>query len=117
MANVVSSVRVRYEDLRTLNFAAISPAYAAVGTPFENPVRILKVTNLTNGNLLISFNAVDDMDIVAAGGFYLYDFTSNKSDAGGLFEQPAQDRLYVRNPGVAATSGDVYVTVIFASQV
>ena len=56
MSSQVSSVRVRYEILRSLGFAAISGVYAGVGTPFANGVRILKVTNLTDANLLISFD-------------------------------------------------------------
>jgi hypothetical protein len=117
MSNAASSIRVRFEDLRSLAFGSISGTYTAVGTPFSNPVRILKVTNLTDANLLVSFNGIDDKDIVAANGFFLYDFSTNKSDAAGLLEQSAGDRLYIKDDGSAATSGSVYVTVVYASQV
>lgn len=116
--SLVSSALVRYEDLRALPFGAIAAFYTAVGLPFFNPVRILKVTNLTDIALLISFNGVDDMDVVAANGAYVYDFSTNRSSKGGLLEQPANDRLYVKQAGAApATSGNIYVTVIYASQV
>jgi hypothetical protein len=117
MSNLVSSVRVRYEPLRSIGFLGISAIYAGVGLPFENPVRILKVTNLTNVNILVSLNGIDDHDIVAANGFFLYDYSSNKSNAAGLLEQPQGDRIYVKAETGLPAAGNVYVTVVYASQV
>lgn len=117
MSNALSSILARYEDLRSLAFGDISGIYAAVGTPFANPVRILKVTNLTDANLLVSFNGIDNKDIVAANGFYLYDYASDRADMAGTLEQQAGTRIYVKQESDAATSGSVYVTVIYASQV
>jgi len=117
MASLVSSVRVRYEPLRSVAFGAITNSYASVGLPFENPVRILKVTNLTNQAVLVSLNGIDDHDIVAANGFFLYDYSSNRADAAGLLEQPQGDRIYVRTPSTLPTIGSLYVTVVYASQV
>jgi hypothetical protein len=117
MANLVSSVRVRYEPLRSVAFGAITTVYAGVGLPFANPIRILKVTNLTDKNILVSLNGIDDHDIVAANGFFLYDYASNKSDAAGLLEQPQDDRIYVKAASALPTTGNLYVTVVYASQV
>lgn len=107
--------KIRYETLRILNFADISVSYASVGTPFSHPVRILKVSNTTNANLIISFDGVNEMDFIAASSFYLYDFGSNKADPGGYLEQPIGDRLYVAQESIAPTSGNVYVTVVYAA--
>jgi hypothetical protein len=117
MSNLVSSIRVRYEPLRSVVYSTVSASYEPVGLPFANPVRILKVTNLTNQNVLISLNGIDDHDIVAAGGFFLYDYSSNKANAAGLLEQPQGDRIYVKAPSTLPTVGNVYVTVVYASQV
>lgn len=117
MSNLVSSIRVRFENLRSLGFASIIGTYTGVGTPFANPVRLLKITNLTNANLLVSFNGVDDKDIVAANGFTLYDFGTNQTASAGNLEMAVGDRVYVREESAAPTSGSVYVTVIYASQV
>lgn len=117
MSNLASSIRVRYEPLRSILFSGISGTYAGVGTPFANPVRILKVSNLTNQNMIISLNGVDDHDVVAAGGFFLYDYASNKSEAAGLLEQPQGDRIYVKAESTLPASGRLYVTVVYASQV
>jgi len=117
MSNLVSSIRVRYEPLRSIDGASITGIYQGVGLPFANPVRILKVTNFTNENILISLNGVDDHDIVGASGFFLYDYASNKADAAGLLEQPQGDRIYVKAEDTLPTLGNLYVTVVYASQV
>lgn len=117
MSNLTSSVRVRYEPLRSISFLDITDDYQSVGLPFANPVRILKVTNLTDENVLISLNGVDDHDIVPANGFFLYDYSSNKANAGGLLEQPQGDRIYVAAENTLPATGNVYVTVVYASQV
>jgi hypothetical protein len=119
MSNVSSSVRARYEPLRSILFSGISGVYAGVGLPFENPVRILKVTNNTDKNILVSLDGINDHDIVAANGFFLYDYTSNKSNSGGLLEQPQGDRIYVKAEAAdnLPTIGTLYVTVVYASQV
>jgi hypothetical protein len=118
MSNLACSIRARYEPLRSAAFGSITAMYTAVGFPFSNPVRILKVTNLTNKNILISLNGIDDHDIVAANGFFLYDYSSNKSSVGGLLEQPQGDRIYVKSETVSLpTIGAVYVTIVYASQV
>lgn len=117
MANLVSSARIRYETLRSVDSIDISADYEGVGSPFENPVRILKVTNLTNGNVLISFNGIDDHDIVPANGAYVYDYGTNRSSTGSLLEQSAFDRLYVKAEDDLPDTGILYVTVIYASQV
>lgn len=109
------SVRIRYEPLRSLAFGGISGAYAAVGTSFANPVRILKITNTTDANLLISFDGVTDRDIIAANTIEVLDYGSNKADTGGQLDQSTGDRVYVKQAGGAATGGSVYVTVIYAS--
>lgn len=117
MSSLVSSVRVRYEPLRSIDFASILATYESVGLPFSNPVRILKVTNLTDVNILVSLNGVDDHDIVAAYGFFLYDYASNKASAAGLLEQPQGDRIYVKAEDGLPLVGNLYVTIVYASQV
>lgn len=118
MANLVSSIRVRYEPLRSVGFSTITNAYTSVGLPFANPVRILKVTNLTDKNILVSLNGLDDHDVVSANGFFLYDYASNKANAAGLLEQPQGDRIYIKSEtNVVPTMGNLYVTVVYASQV
>lgn len=114
--NSVASVRVRFENLRSLASGLIGAGYTGVGLPFANPIRLLKFTNITDANIIVSLNGIDDIDIVPAQSFALYDFTSNKSDQSGFLELPAGDRVYIRLQGAAATTGSFYVTALYASQ-
>ena len=115
--NVQSSQRVAYEILRSLGYADISTVYAGVGTPFANPVRQLLIHNTTDINLIISFDGVNPHTVIISDSGEVLDYCSNKNDSGGNLEQPAFTRLYVKQEtATAATEGNIYVTVIYASQ-
>ena len=110
-----NAIKVRYEELRSIGFASLSGAYVGVGAAFQHPLRLLKVNNVSDANLIISFDGITDMDFIAAQSAYVFDFSSNASETGGVFEQPAGQRFYVREESAAATEGSVYVTVIYAA--
>lgn len=109
-----TSIKIRYETLRSLAFGGISGAYAAVGTAFANPVRMLKLTNGTDADMFVSFDGSNNMDIVPARTSQIYDYGSNKADTGGVLDQSLGDRVYIKQVS-APTSGTFYVTVIYAS--
>jgi hypothetical protein len=113
---VISSLRATFEDLRSLAFGGISGTYAAVGTPFDNPVRMLDITNLTDANLLVSFDGVSDKIVLGAQSGKIFDFSSNKSNQAGLMELPPK-RVYVKQESGAASSGTFYVSAVYASDV
>lgn len=110
-----NAVRARFENLRSLLFSSISGSYAAVGGAFANPVRIVKVSNTTNANLLVSFNGTEDHDIVPANSFVLYDFTSNKANSADYLQLAQNGLVYVKQESSAPTSGTAYVTIVYAA--
>jgi hypothetical protein len=112
---ISSAQRIAYEPLRSLGFASIGAGYTGVGGSFANPVRILKVNNATNANLIISFDGVNDMDFIFANSAYVFDYATNAIEPVGQLEQPLGRRFYVKEASGAPTSGSVYVTVIYAS--
>ena len=120
MGNLLSSMRAKFENLRTLAFGSISDAsYTAVGASFANPIRILKISNTTDINVFISFDGVlsNAMDVVVPNGFVLYDLSTNKASQAGALEIPSGSTVYVKRIGATtATIGDIYVTAIYASQ-
>lgn len=113
--NSNNSVKVKFDALRSLAFGGLGPAYVSVGPSFTNPIRLLKISNATDANIIVSFNGVVDHDFVAANGFSLYDFTSNKSSTGGVFQQGIGETVFVKEEAAVATEGTVYVTAIYAS--
>jgi hypothetical protein len=117
MGNVISSVHVRFEELRSLPAGAINKnTFTPIGLPFEYPVRILKITNLTDEDLYFSFNGETAQDVIASRGFCLYDYGSNRAKQPGFFEQAARTNIFVKAISAAPTVNSVHVTVIYASR-
>lgn len=117
MGNILSSVRVRFEEIKSLPAGAINDlSYVALGSAFENPVRILKITNLTDADLYISYDKKTAHDVIASRSFYLYDFCTNKASKAGYLEQAAGSQLYVKAIKSLPTINSVHVTVIYASR-
>lgn len=111
-----SSVRIRYEILRSLDWTLVTANYVAVGTPLQHPARILKLSNATDADMLISFNGVDDHDFVGGNSYFLYDYGTNRSGTGNELEQQMGDRVYVKSAdGTLPSTGSIYLTLIYAS--
>lgn len=120
MANefLLSAQKVRFEDLRILSGASLTPSFTGVGPSFANPVRMLKVTNLSDADLFISFDGITAKDVIASESAFIYDFCSNLTTQAGNFEFAVGNRVYVSLVDAVPTNGkDVYVTVIYASTV
>lgn len=115
MASTLTYGIIRFEELRSVDFNSVSGTYAGVGDSFSNPVRLLCIDNTLDQNILVSFDGITDHTFVSANGFKLLDYCSNKSVTAGLSEQPAGTRVYVKEESSAATSGNVYVTVVYAA--
>ncbi len=101
---------VRVDALRSKAAASITGSYTVLGTAFTHPMRLIKITNLTNGDLTISFDGVTDNELVPAGGFVLYDLCSNKNEPDQTFVFAIGTQVYVKG---TASTGSVYLTTIY----
>lgn len=107
--------RAGLEPLRSLAFGGISGTYAAVGTPAENQIRLLCITNNTEGDMVFSRDPlISEGEIfVAAGSFKLFDIQANlnvnKEDR-FVFDRYTQ--FYVKQLE-APVSGSVYIEVLY----
>jgi hypothetical protein len=108
------NVRIRYEPLRSVPYTSVSGVYAGVGSAFVNPVRLLKITNTTDADIIISFDGVNDQDILPARTSEIWDYGSNRGLVGSTLDQSQGERVYVKQVS-APTSGTVYVVVLYAS--
>lgn len=104
--------RVRFEAVREVAFGAIGAAYSAIGSSIAHPARLIRISNTTNQDLYISTDGVNNHLRVASGSFILFDFTTNKVRDDGLFVQQGTV-FYVKRVGVAPTSGNVFLEVIY----
>jgi len=107
------SSRVFFEAVKTLGFGAIGAAYAAVGAATTNEVRIVCITNGTEGDMFFTTNTAQDELFVAAGSFKLFDLQANnyeKKDPKYVFEVGTQ--FYVKQIE-APVSGSVYIECLY----
>ena len=112
----MSAKRVHSDTLRSLGFASISAAYAAVGSALTVNPRIICITNKTQGDMIFSLSSsnADGNLFIPAGSFKLFDLTANlvpgKDDN---FEMAIGDQWYVKQV-TAPTSGAVYIEYVYA---
>ena len=105
-------IRMVADTLRSSAFGAIGAGYTAIGNVFDFPMRIVAIRNLTNEDLLISFNGVDDHDIVPEESGIILDFCANNANSSSAFIAKGTT-VYVKHNGVAPTSGAIYVSAYF----
>lgn len=109
--------KAQLEPLRSLGFASISAAYAAVGTPFSYPIRLICFTNNTEGDMVFSRDtsiAAGEI-FVAAGSFKLFDIQTNSRRVNeDEFVFRVGTQWYVKQLQ-APVSGSVYIETVYAS--
>ena len=107
------SVRMKFEPIRALGFAAIGAGYMGVGTSIDHPARQIFIQNLTDVPLMFSFDGITDHFPLPANGFFLNDISSNRTGQSGEFCMAIGDRLYAKELGAAPAVGNVYFSVIY----
>lgn len=107
--------KIRYEALRSLAFGSVGAGYTGVGASFANPVRLLMIDNLTNQNIIVSFDGITDHTVVASMSGKVLDYASNRMAPADHLEQAVGERVYVKAESVLPGSGNVYVSVIYAA--
>lgn len=108
---------VALEILRTVAFGAISNTYALIGTSFSNPARMIMIDNLTDADMYISDDGINDKFILASRSGRVFDWGSNRVAKCEQLEQKAGTRLYVRAISTLPLSGNVGLTVVYADTV
>jgi hypothetical protein len=104
------SVRLQFEPLRTIAFGDISGVYAPIGTPFDNPCRLLYIVNNTDVLLTFSDDGVNDKFVIPAGSYILIDIGSNKAILGGSLNISQGTTIYVAG---TPSMGNVFLTTAF----
>lgn len=106
----------RWETLRSLGFASLSGSFTAIGTALEFPSRIIKITNNTDVDLIVSTDGTNDHIFIPTRTASLYDFASNRSNLSGSLDVPQAQRFFAKDNGSAASSGAIYVESVYASR-
>ena len=108
------SIRLVPEPVRSLDHSLITANYTGIGTEITNPIRILRVQNITNVLLWFSYDGVNDHEALPANSFLLLDITANKTGNHGYYLAEGT-RIYVKRNGIPI-DGAVYVTVYYGAE-
>jgi hypothetical protein len=109
------TARAFADPLRSLGFASISAAYAAVGSPLEHPIRAFCISNNTEGDLIFSDDntVVEGKWFVAAGSFNKWDVQSNmNAQFDDKYVMPIGTQFYVKQLE-SPVSGAVYIEIFY----
>ena len=107
----MASLIVSADALRSLAFGSIGASYLPIGSAFGHPMRVVKVINTANTDMVISFDGTTDNDYIPAGGFALYDLTTNQVQTQGWFFRTGT-QVYVKY-ATAPASGSVFVVAFY----
>ena len=103
---------VQIDAYRTLGHASISGAFAKVGTPFGHAVRLICITNNTDGDMIFSVDGSTNNLFLPKQSFKLFDLNTNRDNDAKLFVLQVGVQFYVKQ-STAPTAGDVYVECIY----
>jgi hypothetical protein len=101
-----------FDIIRTLAYTGISGTYAAVGTPSTHRVRAVCFTNNTDGDMLFSYDGVNDYIFVAAKSYKLWDVSTNKETNCNNY-QPVGVQWYVKE-STAPSMDSVYIEYMYS---
>lgn len=111
----INGTLAKHDTLRSIAFGSIDTSYVLVGTYLNNPARIITITNTTNIGLFISFDGVTDNCYIPANSpSRQINYGTNRGGSVSTLEQQAQTGVFVKRVGAAATSGAIFIEVIYA---
>lgn len=103
----------RVDAYRTVAFGAITTGFLPVGAALNHNWRMWRITNNTNGDLIISLDGVTNNLFVPANTFVLYDITANTdTDNSTALVMAIGSQFYVKY-STAPSSGDIYIEGIY----
>lgn len=113
MANYALAISIVPSIVQTVAFGGISGAYAGIGAALTRPARLLTIDNLTDGDLMISIDGVNDYFVIPARSGRIFDWAANQAlGSGGYVAQGT--RYYVKQI-TAPTSGSIYLTYFYGN--
>lgn len=106
---------VQFDTIRSIAAGSLSGSYATVGSALAHNWRIVKFTNNTDGDLLLSTDGTTNMIFVPAGSFTLYDLSTNAPPVmvSDCLELALGTQFYAKT-STAATTGSLWIEGIYA---
>ena len=85
----------------TFNCALLNGSYQALGVGFASDLAIYKVYNSSANDVDVSFDGIDDHDVIPGNGTFILDVQANKE--GDRAAWPAGRVMYVKGTAAAGT--------------
>jgi hypothetical protein len=105
-------ILAKTDTVRSLAFGSIGGAYVAVGSAFTHNARMIRLVNLTDGDMMFTDDGVNDKWPVPKGSFVLYDYAANSHPNEGILAYPHKTQISVKQIS-APTTGSVYAEVTY----
>lgn len=96
------TTRLSWETLRVIDSATLNGTYQALGDALEQSSYICKVVNNSTVLVTISIDGINDVDVVPAGSFWLYDCDKTTEHE----SIPVNTQFYVKG---SAGTGSIYL--------
>lgn len=103
-------VKAKNETLRSYDTSGGDSTYQAIGNPLSNEARMIKWKSDCDVDVTISYDGVNDHDIILTGDREVEDLTTNKTIKEG-FVRAKSTQIYAKS---AAGTGNLYLVVIYA---
>ena len=109
---ITQAIRVLPIPLQTVAFGSITGSYTAIGAAMTAPIRISKIQNSTDQDVIISWDGINDHDAVVAGSGMVLDITTNKSLPQGAFI--GIGTIFYVKYASAPSEGNIYLSAFYA---
>lgn len=100
-----------FATLKTTTPASIGATYAAVGSVLANPAVVVTFINNTNGDVLVSTDATNDMLSMSASTFRVFDLTAN-SPQPTTYVFPKGTQFYIKDGTTPSTTGSFNIEIL-----
>lgn len=95
--------------LKTIDASTLTTSYKPINpSGVAQPCSIIKITNTSDRPIYISYNGIDDHDIILAGTTQVFDFQSNAQPSVFVANLPRHTIVYAKGSGgsgIIAISG------------
>lgn len=109
---MTASIIATPDTLRSMAFGSITNSYQAFGSVLAHPVRMFRLINPSNGDLLFSLDGTNDHFFIPSTSFVLYDLTANRAQVGPTFVLPKGTQFYIKY-STAPTTKAAYLECIY----
>ncbi len=97
------------DPIRSINSASFTGSYQTVGTPLTHGARIIKFTNLSGVTVTLSWDGVNDHEVMPANSFVLIDVSGARENSQFL-EVQSGTQFYAKG---SAGTGLFYISVYY----